>query len=524
MIPRLQPAILGALACSPFTAIAAETPAEKKPNIVIILADDLGWGEIGCFGQEKIRTPNLDRMAAEGQRWTRFYAAAATCAPSRACLLTGRHCGGADIRDLKRFYEFQNQKAGRQVATESAYDFASYKGDYPLPPSARTLHSVLGDIGYDTAAFGKWGMGEYGSSGAPDKHGIGTFYGYTDHKMCHTFYPPFLWKNGAKDVINTPGILGHASQKSGPVDDAKYTGQVHASERIRDEMLAYIDRRVAAKDGKPFFLYYAPTEPHVALQPPKTWVEMYPEDWDKKPYLGRNGYLPHSRPRAAYAATISYLDDNIGKLMKKLKETGQDENTLVIFTSDNGTTHDVGGVDHKFFNSTRELSGLKGDNGEGGLRVPTLVRWPGHVPAGKTVAQPGYSPDFMPTLCALTGAKAGDVTGANLLPVVLGQKERLPERRPMVWAGGSYGGQISVLFDDNLKVTRRNLFPDKQGRVNAKGWEVYDLSKDISEKQNLAATRRDAIARAKAHLDKEYGVNPDFAALDYNAPEAPAKP
>ena len=520
---RMNPAVsvlLGALACAPLAAAAANAPEGKRPNIVIILADDLGWGEIGCFGQEKIKTPHLDQMAAEGQRWTQFYAAAPTCSPSRCALLTGRHCGGTDIRDLQRYAELMNRRERiKGGATRVAQE--DFPGDSPMRANTRTLHQALGRAGYDTAAFGKWGMGEYGTTGAPDKHGVDTFYGYTDHRMCHTFYPPFLWKNGVKDVINTPGIPGHAHQKSGPVDDAKYTGQVHASERIRDEMLAYIDSRVAAKDGKPFFIYYCPNEPHVAMQPPKAWVEKYPQDWDKKPYLGEHDYLPHSRPRAAYAATISYLDDNIGKLMKKLKETGQDENTLVIFTSDNGTTHDAGGVDHKFFNSTRELSGLKGDNGEGGIRVPTLVRWPGHVPAGKTVTQPGYSPDFMPTLCALTGATAGDVTGANLLPVVLGQQENLPGRRPMVWAGGAYGGQISVLFADNIKVTRRNLQADKQGRMKPKGWEVYDLSKDISEKTPLAGTdRATAISRAKALLDKEYAVNPDFAELHYNAPES----
>lgn len=499
-------------------AAPAEAVAAKKPNIVLILADDLGWGQLGCYGQEKIKTPNLDRLAAEGQRWTQNYAGAATCAPSRNCLLTGRHAGGVEVKDLQRFAEWSNREKGTHF-NESDGSFSSLKGDYPISAKARTLHTALAESGYDTAAFGKWGMGEYGTTGAPDRHGVGAFYGYTDHKMCHTFYPPYLWKNGAKDIINTPGIPGHARQKTGPVDDAKYAGQIHASERIRDEMLKYLDARDAAKDGKPFFLYYAPTEPHLAMQPPKAWVDKYPKSWDTTPYLGDKGYLPHSRPHAAYAATISYLDDNVGRLLQKLKDTGHDRDTIVIFTSDNGTTHDVGGADHKFFNSTRELSGLKGDNGEGGIRVPFIVRWPGKVPAGKVVIQPGYSPDIMPTLCALVGADAGPTLGENLASVILGEKESVENRRPMVWAGGSYGGQISVRMGD-IKVTRRDLFIDrKTGKSKAKNWEVYHLSKDISEKNNLAATRREDIRKAVEILQREYTPNPDFMNLDYASPE-----
>jgi arylsulfatase A len=513
------------LACAPLSACAAPTESpgsDKKPNIVIILADDLGWGELGCYGQEKIKTPNLDRMAAEGERWTQYYAGAATCAPSRNILLTGRHAGGVDVKDLQRFTELSNREKGTKLR-ENDRNFDSLKGDYPMSAKARTIHTALAQSGYDTAAFGKWGMGEYGTTGAPDKHGVGIFYGYTDHRMCHTFYPPFLWKNGVKDVINNPGVPGHDRLSSGPVDDAKYTGQVHASERIRDEMLRYIDEHDAAKNAKPFFIYYAPPEPHVAIQPPKAWVDKYPKEWDPVPYLGDKGYLPHSRPRAAYAATISYLDDNVGRLLKKLKDTGHDKDTLVIFVSDNGTTHDVGGVDHKFFNLTRTLSGLKGDNGEGGIRVPCIVRWPGKVPAGKVIDQPFYAPDIMPTLCAITGADAGATLGENLRPVILGEKPSIEKRRAMVWAGGSYGGQISVRMDD-IKVTRRGLFIDrKTGRSKAKNWEVYDLSKDISEKTNLAATHREDIAKAVEVLKLEYTPNPDFQNLDYTAPEKPTK-
>lgn len=509
--------LFGLLAPAPFAALAAtaENPV-ARPNIVLINADDLGWAEIGCFGQQKIKTPNLDRMAEEGERFTQFYSGAATCAPSRNALLTGRHTGGVEVKDLMRYTELLNLRAGKRIASENNRDFGSLKGDYPISDKSYTLHAALKKIGYDTAAFGKWGLGEYGTSGAPDRHGVGTFYGYTDHVMCHTLYPPFLWENGRKDVINTPGIPGHGHLKAGPVDDSKYAGQKHASKAILEHALRYVDERGA--DGKPFFLYYAPCEPHVAIQPPAEWVDRYPKEWDTKPYLGDRGYLPHSRPRAAYAATISFLDHNVGLLLERLKATGLDKNTLVIFTSDNGTTHDAGGVDHKFFNSTANLSGLKGDNGEGGLRVPFIVRWPGHVPAGKTVAQPAYGPDIMPTLCALTGADAGNPTGENILPVVIGDKDRLGARRPMLWTGGAYGGQATVRIGD-LKVTRRNLFANKAGVAAPKNFEVYDLSKDMEERHDIAPANREVIEAAKRVFAAEYEPSPDFPKLGFGAPE-----
>ena len=365
------------LAISIFSSIAAPllhaetTKNLTKPNIIVILADDLGYAELGCYGQQKIKTPHLDHMAAEGQRWTQFYSGAPVCAPSRNVLLTGRHTGGCNVQDLKR------------VNPKETIDHLG--GDWPMDEKTWTLPMAMHQAGYTTSAFGKWGMGEYGTTGSPDKKGVDFFYGYTDHRMCHTFYPPFLWKNGVKEIINTPGIPGHAQQPNNPVDDAKYTGQLHASEAVMKSLLDWLDSAAKpAKEGKPFFMYYCPLEPNVAMQTPKEWVQRYPSEWDDKPYRGEKGYLPHSRPRAAYAASISFLDDHIGKLMAKLKQLGLDDNTLVIFTSDNGTTHDVGGVDHAFFNSVNDLKGLKGSMYEGGIRVPTIIRWPNKVPSAQT--------------------------------------------------------------------------------------------------------------------------------------------
>ncbi len=478
----------------------AETP---RPNIILILADDLGSAELGSYGQKKILTPHLDRLAAEGQRWTQFYSGAPVCSPSRNVLLTGRHSGGCNVQDLKR------------VDPKETIDHIG--GDWPMDSQQYTIHQALKKVGYSTAAFGKWGMGKYGTSGAPDQKGVDYFYGYTDHRVCHSFFPAFLWRDGTKEVINDPAIPGHARQPNGVVDDTTYTGRTHASTAIVDDLLKWLDAHAAAaKSGQPFFIYYCPLEPHVAMQPPKEWVDKYPREWDSAPYRGEKSYLPHSRPHAAYAATISFLDDNIGKVLAKLHEFALETNTLVIFTSGNGTTHDVGGVDYAFFDSVTDLRGLKGSIFEGGIRVPTIVRWPGKVAAGKVVSQPGYSDDFMPTLCALTGADAGQPYGQSLLPILLGETDSIPDRKPLVWTGGGYGGQVAVRIGD-MKAIRRNLF------AIPLDWEVYDLAKDRSETTDLAAKRPDTIAAAVAVLKREYRLAPGYPEMAIFEPDTGRK-
>lgn len=488
------------LAFAAFTLFSAS--ASVRPNIVLIMADDLGWAELGCYGQQKIRTPQLDKLAATGQRYTQFYSGSPVCSPSRNVLLTGRHTGGCDIQDLKR-----------ATSKEGPRD-SQMKGDHPISDAAYTLPEALRKIGYDTAAFGKWGLGEYGTSGAPDVQGFPEFSGYTDHRVCHSFYPEFLWRNGKKIPLNDPGISGHARVKGPDVDDAAFRGTRHSSGVILNDMLSYIDSR--AGKNEPFFLYYAPLEPHVALQPLQEWVEKYPRSWDPKPYLGDKWYLPHSRPHAAYAATISYMDDNVGKLLARLEERGLRENTIVIFTSDNGTTHDVGGVDHKFFKSTGELKGLKGSLDEGGIRVPGIVSWPGKIPAGKTIAQPAYSADIMPTLCAITGADPGQPLGENLSALWTGKTAALPDRRPLVWCFGGYEGQVAVRLGD-MKAIRKLLDPMKHAAPG--NWRVYDIARDPSEKHDLAAERRDIIGKAQAVLKAEYKPAKGYPVLNIFAPE-----
>lgn len=496
----LLPLIAG-LSLAQEQASSSKHESDTKPNIILINVDDLGWAELGAYGQQKAKTPHLDKLASEGQRWTQFYSGAPVCAPSRNVLMTGRHTGCVDVQDLKR------------VDPKEVWD--DLKGDWPMREESYTLPEAMKKAGYATGVFGKWGLGEYGTGGAPDKHGIDNFFGYTDHRLCHTYYPRFLWKNGQKVFTNYPGIPGHAQKPEGPVNADDYRGQNHSSELIIAETLNFIDDK--AKNKEPFFVYYAPLEAHVAMQPLQSWVDTYPPEWDTEPYRGNKGYLPHPRPRAGYAAMISQMDSYVGKITDLLKQHNIEENTIIMFTSDNGTTHDVGGVDHKFFNSVADLKGLKGQLYEGGIRVPYIVVWKGKIKPG-TIDQPGYGADIMPTLCSLVGANPGEPTGIDLSPVLVTDAKDIKNRRPMVWTGGGYGGQAAVRIGDK-KVLRRQLFaPQAKQPCN---WEVYDIQNDPEERNDIADKEQDLVRQAIDILDKEYKASEGFRSLRYKDPEHP---
>lgn len=481
-------------------ALSFWTASADRPNILLINVDDLGWAELGSYGQKKIKTPNIDKLAAQGQRWTQFYSGAPVCSPSRNVLMTGQHTGHTDVQDLKR--------------VDPKESWTDLKGDWPITAKTYTLPEAMRKAGYVTGVFGKWGLGEYGTTGAPDKHGIETFYGYTDHRMCHSYYPPFLWDNDKKDFINDPPVPGHSPRiNSGEVKAEAFRGKNHASELIADRAVQFIRDQKGSK--KNFFLYYAPCEPHVAMQPLQKWVDEYPAEWDKNPYRG-GGYLPHPRPRAAYAGMISQMDHNVGRLMDALKETGADKNTLVIFTSDNGTTHDVGGVDHKFFDSVKGLKGLKGQLYEGGIRVPGIFYWPGKIKAGQVISQPAYGADIMPTICDIAKAKPGSPDGISLTSILSGKQTEIKNRKPMVWTGGGYDGQVAVRVGDK-KAIRRKL--DPKVKVGPDNWEVYDLASDPQEKNNIADKERGVIDSALKILKKEYRASNGYPTLRYDAPE-----
>jgi arylsulfatase A len=466
---------------------AAHGTESSKPNIVFILADDLGWGELGCYGQQKIRTPNIDRLAAEGMRFTQHYSGAPVCAPARNVLMTGLHLGHAEIR-------------GNKQAVPGG------EGQWPISENTFTIAKALKQAGYATGAVGKWGLGPVGSSGDPNKQGFDLFFGYNCQAAAHTFFPPHLWRNDEKITINTKPVPRRARQPDGEVKLEDWQSQTYAPDLIQAEAVKFIEQNA----GKPFFLYCAFIEPHVAIQPPKRLVDSYPREWDDRPYRGENGYLPHPRPRAGYAAMITGLDEHVGKLIEVLDKHNLRDKTIVIFTSDNGTTHKgrtppfgVGGVDADFFDSTRGLRGFKGSVYEGGLRVPLIVRWPGKIEPGTTSDFASYFPDHFPTLCDVAGlTPPRGLDGVSLWPMLAGKAK--PERNPMVWVFAEYGGQVAVRIG-NFKVLRNDLNTENPGE-----WEVYNVANDPGERRNVAAKRPGMIRKAVQILQRETSDNPVF--------------
>lgn len=432
------------LLCAALLA-ALGAPSAEKPNVVYILADDLGWGELGCYGQTKIRTPHLDALAARGARYTRFYAGNAVCAPSRCGLMTGKHPGHATIR------------TNQELKPE---------GQVPIRDEDVTIAELLKAKGYATAAIGKWGLGGPGSEGDPNRQGFDLFYGYNCQRHAHSYYPTYLWKNDKKVELD---------------------GKTYTHDLLEAEALEF----VRANKDKPFFLYLPFTIPHVAMQVPDEALDEY-KDWPETPYEGGKGYTPHPRPRAAHAAMISRMDRSVGNLMKLLDDLKLAENTIVMFTSDNGSIDAVGGHDLKFFDGNGPLRGQKGQLYEGGIRVPFIVRWPGRVAPGTVNDVPSANWDILPTLCAAAGVEAPkDVDGLDLFG---GKKHE-----HLYWEFPGYGGQQALRWGD-WKGIRTDL---AKGKITP--LRLYDLAKDEGETKDVAAEHPDVVAKIEA-LMKESRV------------------
>ncbi|MEQ1840711.1 MAG: sulfatase-like hydrolase/transferase, partial [Verrucomicrobiales bacterium] len=321
--------------------------------------------------------------------------------------------------------------------------------------------------------------------------------------------PSYLWRNQEKIIINAKPIPSRAKQPEGEVILDDWIGETYAPTLMIAEAEKFIDTHKA----DPFFLYLPFIEPHVSMHPPKASVDKFPAEWDTEPYRGQSGYIPHPRPRAGYAAMISDLDGYVGRVIAKLEQNGLSDRTLVIFSSDNGTTHPgpstthfhIGGADPDFFNSTAGLRGWKGSVYEGGLRVPTIVKLPGKIPANTVNHTPGYFADWFPTLCDATGIKKPEtLDGESLWPTLTSGESRKERSRPMLWVFPEYGGQVAVRIGP-MKLVRQNLKTKTPGP-----WEVYDLDKDPGETTNLAATEHDLIKQAEAILLREVEENATF--------------
>lgn len=478
-----------------FPAIAQAGHQPERPNIVYILADDLGYAELGCYGQEKIRTPHIDRLAAEGMRFTQHYCGNAVCAPSRCNLMTGKHPGHAAIRNNSR------PKGLEDLREKYGWEFP---GQEPIPEAEVTIAEMLKRAGYATAAVGKWGLGHMGTTGDPNTQGFDLFFGYNCQGHAHSYYPGHLWRNRAKIRLdNDPPVPGHARlpDDADPHDPAAYMpfkGKDYAPDHMIDAALQFIREN---RDG-PFFLYFPSTIPHLALHIPDEELAPYLGKWDETPFSGQTGYTPHMTPRAAYAAMISRLDKDVGRIMALLEELELSDKTIVMFSSDNGTTHLDSEVDHVFFQSVGPLRGLKGSLYEGGIRVPMIARWPGRIRPFTQSDHLSAFWDVLPTLAELAGATPPEgIDGISFAPTLLGMPEKQRQHEHLYWEFPGYGGQQAVRMGP-WKGVRQNML--RAGNPEPLRIELYNLRDDIGESKDLAARHPEMVARIERIMADEH--------------------
>jgi arylsulfatase A len=426
---------------------SSPSATKKRPNIVFIIADDLGYGDTEPYGQKLIKTPFIATMAKQGMLFTQFYAGSSVCAPSRCALMTGKHTGHTYIRGNK---EIQPE------------------GQYPIPDTALTIAESFKKAGYTTGLFGKWGLGAMGSTGDPLKHGIDRFYGYNCQRQSHRYYPDHLWDDNKKIALEENGAL-------------RYT-KTYAPDLIQQQALRFINENAQ----QPFLLFLTYTLPHAELLVPDDSIyQQYKGKFEETPSqgndYGRNalvaGYTSQAFPHATFAAMVSRLDKYVGDVMAQLKRSGIDENTLVIFTSDNGP-HIEGGADPVFFNGAGGLRGVKRDLYEGGIRVPFIARWPGKIKPGTKNNFTGAFWDMFSTLTQIAGITAPSNTdGVSFVPALTlakGQKEHAY----LYWEFHEDGGRQAV---------RKGKWKAVRYQVNKnKAVELYDLSNDRAETKNVA--------------------------------------
>lgn len=470
---------------------------EIPPNIVLILADDLGYAELGRYGQKYIETPNIDQLGRNGMTFTQFYSGAPVCAPARCILLTGKHAGHAFIRGNDEW-----------AIRGDVWDFAKavedpgLEGQRPIPDSLITIAELLQSKGYTTACIGKWGLGAPFTEGTPNNQGFDFFYGYNCQRQAHTYYPKHLWKNEEKVLLSNKLIVPGTKLEEGadPLDQksyANYTLEEYAPDLMFNETIQFLEEN----HEDPFFLYFATPIPHVPLQAPDSLIRFYRDKFGSEhPYLGEQGYFPTFAPRATYAAMVTYLDNQVGLIVQKLKDLGVYDNTIIMFTSDNGPTY-AGGADSRFFDSAAPFSSIrgrgKGSVYEGGIRVPLLVQWPDKVIPGSTSDHQAAFYDFFPTLCELAGIDEGvETDGLSLVPVFTGS-DNLSQHEFLYWEYPATGGQQAVRMD-NWKGIRRNLL---QGNMEI---ELYDLSTDIGETRNVASDNPEVVKEIERIMQEQH--------------------
>ena len=431
-------------------ALPHASPAQtERPNIIYILADDLGYGDLSCYGQERFATPHLDRLAAAGIRFTHHYSGSTVCAPSRSALLTGQHTGKTPIR------------GNLEVRPE---------GQYPLPTEVATLPRRLRDAGYVTGLFGKWGLGYPGSEADPTLH-FDTFFGYNCQRLAHSYYPYHLWDQREKVILEA-----NAGSAKG----------LYAPDLIHARTLQFIEDH----QNQPFFCFVASVIPHAELAAPESLISRFrgafgPETpWkgtDDGPTYRNGPYASQTEPRATFAAMVALLDAQVGDLVAKVKELGLEERTLIIFSSDNGP-HREGGADPDFFDSNGPFRGYKRDLYEGGIRVPLIASWPGTIPAGTESDHISAHWDMLPTFLELAGEAIPDgLDGISLVPTLTASGDQ-NNHSHLYWEFYELGGRAAIRMG-KWKAVRLNILRHPKAPI-----ELYDLEADPAESNNLALT------------------------------------
>jgi arylsulfatase A-like enzyme len=418
--------------------------AQTRPNIILIQADDLGYGDLSAYGQRKFKTPNIDRIAAEGLRFTQYYAGSTVCAPSRSALMTGQHTGHTRIRGNAR---------------------------YPLAPEDVTVAEVLKSAGYKTALIGKWGLGEAGTTGVPNRQGFDYFFGYLNQRHAHNYYPSFLWRN--EERIKLRNIVPDEDDEGSgnSTNRVDYTHDLFAEESLKF---------VEENSRGPFFLYLAFTIPHANNEAKSKGMEV--------PDLGEFANTDWPDQEKAKAAMIARMDRDVGRLMALLKKLGVDDSTLVFFTSDNGP-HREGGADPDFFDSNGPLRGIKRDLYEGGVRVPMIVRWPKRIKAGAKSDQVWAHWDFLPTVAEVAGVKPpANIDGISMFNALLGRRQRNHEF--LYWEFHERSFSQAARMGDWKAVRNSPNSP----------LEIYDLKNDPGEQNDLAVKHPEVVKKIERYL------------------------
>lgn len=489
--------LFGALLLS----MGVQARQNEKPNIIFILCDDMGYGDLACYGQKYIKTPNLDKMASEGMLFTQAYAGSPVSAPSRASLMTGQHTGHTEVRGNKEYWSGQ-VKYGRNT------DYA-VAGQHPYDPEHVILPEIMKDQGYTTGMFGKWAGGYEGSVSTPDKRGIDEYYGFICQFQAHLYYPNFL--NRYSKALGDTGVVRVVMDENikYPMLGSEYGRRPQYSARmIHEKAMEWLDKQTA---DQPFYGFFTYTLPHAELvQPGDSILDYYLEQFkNDKNFKGADGsrYNAVANVHAQFAAMITRLDSYVGEIMQKLEEKGLADNTLVIFSSDNGP-HEEGGADPSFFGRDGKLRGLKRSCHEGGIRVPFIAKWPGKIPAGVVNDHQLAFYDIMPTFCDLAGVKdfkkqysnknkADYFDGISFAPTLLGNDKKQKEHAYLYWE-----------FNETQQIAVRK--GDWKLIVKSGKCELYDLASDVHEDHNIADKHPDIVAELKKIVQKEHVDSPIF--------------